>query len=278
MKKTPLAIILILSCIIFLGLKLKADKVTRTKIPGSSIIYIPSGKYLRFATFGFSSFTADMIYLWAIQYYSNYSIEDRFDYLDHIFSIISELDPHYLDPYEIGSLIAAHEARDVNAAYKILDRGLEKNPKEWIFPFEAGHIAQMVEKDFALAQKYYKKTMEIEGAPAIAKRLYANAAFKIMDYKTSLENWLEIYQTAEDERIKKIASNQIYQIKTTIDINTIKEAIEKFKEIFGRNPTELAQLVKDGLLDSLPKDLDGKEYIYDSQTGGVKATTIWWKR
>ncbi len=278
MKKTPLAIILILSCIIFLGLKLKADKVTRTKVPGSSIIYIPSGKYLRFATFGFPSFTADMIYIWAIQYYSNYSIEDRFDYLDHIFSIISELDPHYLDPYEIGSLIAAHEARDVNTACKILDRGLEKNPKEWIFPFEAGHIAQMVEKDFALAQKYYKKTMEIEGAPALAKRLYANAAFKITDYKTSLENWLEIYQEAEDERIKKIASNQIYQIKTTIDIKTIKEAIEKFKERFGRNPTELAQLVNDGLLDSLPKDLDGKEYIYDSQTGGVKAPTIWWKR
>ena len=278
MKKTPLAIILILSCIIFLGLKLKADKVTRTKVPGSSIIYIPSGKYLRFATFGFPSFTADMIYIWAIQYYSNYSIEDRFDYLDHIFSIISELDPHYLDPYEIGSLIAAHEARDVNTACKILDRGLEKNPKEWIFPFEAGHIAQMVEKDFALAQKYYKKTMEIKRAPALAKRLYANAGFKITDYKTSLENWLEIYQEAEDERIKKIASNQIYQIKTTIDIKTTKEAIEKFKERFGRNPTELAQLVNDGLLDSLPKDLDGKEYIYDSQTGGVKAPTIWWKR
>ncbi len=278
MKKTPLAIILILSCLIFLGLKLKADKITRTKVPGSSIIYIPSGKYLRFATFGFPSFTADMIYIWAIQYYSNYSIEDRFDYLDHIFSIISELDPHYLDPYEIGSLIAAHEARDVKTACKILDRGLEKNPKEWIFPFEAGHIAQMVEKDFALAQKYYKRTMEIEGAPALVRRLYANAAFKIMDYKTSLENWLEIYQEAEDERIKKIASNQIYQIKTTIDIKTIKEAIEKFKERFGRNPTELAQLVNDGLLDSLPKDLDGKEYIYDSQTGGVKAPTIWWKR
>jgi len=278
MKKTPLAIILILSCLIFLGLKLKADKITRTKVPGSSIIYIPSGKYLRFATFGFPSFTADIIYIWAIQYYSNYSIEDRFDYLDHIFSIISELDPHYLDPYEIGSLIAAHEARDVNTACKILDRGLEKNPKEWIFPFEAGHIAQMVEKDFALAQKYYKKTMEIEGSPALVRRLYANAAFKIMDYKTSLENWLEIYQETEDERIKKIASNQIYQIKTTIDIKTIKEAIEKFKERFGRNPTELAQLVKDGLLDSLPKDLDGKEYIYDSQRGEVKAPTIWWKR
>jgi len=219
-----------------------------------------------------------MIYLWAIQYYSNYSIEDRFDYLDHIFSIISELDPHYLDPYEIGSLIAAYEARDVNTACKILDRGLEKNPKEWIFPFEAGHIAQMVKKDYILAQEYYKKTMEIEGAPEFVRRLYANAVFMSMDYKKAWQNWLEIYQTAEDERIKKIASNHLYRTKAAIDVNTISEAIEKYKEKYNRSPDELVQLVRAGFLDSLPKDLDGKEYLYDSKTGEVKPQTIPWKR
>ena len=261
-----------------MGLKLQINKIAREKIPGSSIIYIPSGKYLKFATFGYSSFIADLIYIWAIQYYSNYSIPDRYDNLDHIFSIIAELDHRYLDPYEIGAMIAVHEAKDLSLAFKILDRGLEKNPDQWIFPLQAGHYAQMMTKDYELARKYYKKTMEMDGAPVIIRRLYANAAFKIMDYKTAWENWLEIYQTTEDERIKKIASNQLYQVKAAIDVKTIKEAIEKFKERFGRNPTEQIQLVKHGLLDSLPKDLDGKEYIYNSQTGEIRAPMIWWKR
>lgn len=278
MKKKLVVFLLILSCGIFMGLKLQINKITREKIPGSSIIYIPSGKYLKFATFGYSSFIADLIYIWAIQYYSNYSIPDRYDNLDHIFSIIAELDHRYLDPYEIGAMIAVYEAKDLSLAFKILDRGLEKNPDQWIFPLQAGHYAQMMTKDYELARKYYKKTMEMDGAPVITRRLYANAAFKIMDYKTAWENWLEIYQTTEDERIKKIASNQLYQVKAAIDVKTIKEAIEKFKERFGRNPTEQAQLVKHGLLDSLPKDLDGKEYIYNSQTGEIRAPMIWWKR
>ncbi len=273
-----LVVLLILSCGIFMSLKVKTDNISRKKIPGSSIIYIPSGQYLKFATFGNSSLLADMIYVWAIQYYSDYTIPDMYEYLDHIFSIINELDPSYLDPYDIGAVIAAYEAQDLDLALKILDRGLEKNPEQWLFPYMAAHYAQMIKKDHKLAQEYYKKAMNIEEVPPIVERLYANAIFKSMDYKRALQTWLEIYKTAEDERTKKIASNHIYNITTTIDIKKINEAIAKFKESYGRNPMELSQLVKAGFLDSLPKDLDGKKYIYDSRTGEVKTPTIPWKR
>ena len=273
-----LVILLILSCGIFMSLKVKTDNISRKKIPGSSIIYIPSGQYLKFATFGNSSLLADLIYVWAIQYYSDYTIPDMYEYLDHIFSIINELDPSYLDPYDIGAVIAAYEAEDLDLALKILDRGLEKNPEEWLFPYMAAHYAQMIKKDHKLAQEYYKKAMNIEEVPPIVERLYANAIFKSMDYKRALQTWLEIYKTAKDERIKKIASNHLYNLTATIDIQKINEAIEKFKESYGRNPMELSQLVRAGFLDSLPKDLDGKEYIYDSRTGEVKTPTIPWKR
>ena len=273
-----LVVLLILSCGIFMSLKVKTDNISRKKIPGSSIIYIPSGQYLKLATFGNSSLLADMIYVWAIQYYSDYTIPDMYEYLDHIFSIINELDPSYLDPYDIGAVIAAYEAEDLDLALKILDRGLEKNPEQWLFSYMAAHYAQMIKKDHKLAQEYYKKAMNIEEVPPIVERLYANAIFKSMDYKGALQAWLEIYKTAKDERIKKIASNHLYNITATIDIQKINEAIEKFKESYGRNPMELSQLVRAGFLDSLPKDLDGKEYIYDSRTGEVKTPTIPWKR
>jgi len=261
-----------------MSLKVKTDNISRKKIPGSSIIYIPSGKYLKYATFGNSSLLADLIYIWAIQYYSDYTIPDMYEYLDHIFSIINELEPSYLDPYDVGAVIAAYEAGDLDLALKILDRGLEKNPEQWLFPYLAGHYVQMINKDYKLAQEYYRKAMNIEGVPPIVERLYADAIFKSMDYKRALQTWLEIYETAKEERVKKIASNHLYNIKATIDIEKINEAIEKFKERYGRYPMELSQLVRAGFLDSLPKDLDGKEYIYDSRTGEVKTPIIPWKR
>lgn len=278
MKKNLLVILLIISCGLFMGLKVVTDRIPRTNIPGSSIIYIPSGKYFQYATFGFSSLFADLVYIWAIQYYSDYSIAERYDHLDHIFSIIAELDPHYLDPYEMGAIIAVYEARDPYLAFKVLDRGLEKNPEQWIFPYQAGHYAAMILEDYDLARKYYKKTMAIKGAPDIAKRLYADAAYKGTDYQAAWKNWLEVYQTAESERIKKIAANHLYQVKSSMDIAALADAIERYKQRFGRFPDELAQLVRTGILDAVPKDWDDKDYIYDPQTGKVESPLVWWKR
>jgi hypothetical protein len=277
-RKVSLSLVLVLLALLFMGLKIKIEQIPRRRIPGSSIIYIPSGKYLKMATFGYSSLLADIIYIWAIQYYGNYAIQDRFTYLTHIFSIISELDPRWVDPYEVGALIAFFDFQDVSLALKILDMGFAKNPDQWIFPLEAGHYAQLYKKDFVLARDYYKKTMAVKGAPDIAKRLYAEAAYKLSDLKTSWETWLEVYQTASDPQIKKIASNHLYEVKAAGDIAVLKSALEKYKERFGRNPAELERLVRAGFLASLPQDLDGKDYLYDPQTGEIKTQVIPWKR
>ena len=93
------------------------------RLPGSSIIYIPSGKFLKYATFGYRALAADVIYLWAIQYYSTPTIDDRFDHLDHVFAIINELDPRYQDPYEVGALIAVDGARDVLSSARDISAG-----------------------------------------------------------------------------------------------------------------------------------------------------------
>lgn len=278
MKKSKVILIIVLSLVSFLGLKVYIDTINRTKVPGSSIIYIPSGKYLKYATFGFPELAADLIYLWAIQYYSDYSIPDRFDYLDHIFSITAELDPKYLDPYQIGAIIAIFEAKDLDIAFSILDRGFKKNPDQWLFPFLAGHYAQMLGNDFQLARSYYKKAMEIEGAPEFTERLYANAAFKSDDYQTAWEDWLDIYKNAPNERTRKIASNHLYNIKATVDKIALEEAVAKYKEKFGHNPETLTRLVEAGYIISVPKDLDDNDYVYDPETGEVTTAVIPWKR
>jgi len=261
-----------------MALKAATDRVVRRKMPGSSIIYIPSGKFLKYATFGYRALAADVIYLWAIQYYSTPTIDDRFDHLDHIFAIINELDPRFQDPYEVGALIAVQEARNVRAAFTILDRGAANNPDQWVYPFNAGHIALMTLKDYPLAEKYFEQCMKIPGAPEFVERLRANAMFKKGDLKTSWETWLDIYKRAPDERTKKIASNHLYNVKATIDGDALEAAAAKYRERFGRLPVDLAALVRTGFVREVPKDLDGRDYLYDAATGTVKTAVSPWKR
>jgi len=262
----------------FMALKVATDRIDREKVPGSSIIYIPSGKFLKYATFGYRAVAADAIYLWAIQYYSTPTIDDRFDHLDHIFAIINELDPRYQDPYEVGALIAVQEARNPTAAFSILDRGAANNPDQWVYPFNAGHVAMMTLKDFPLAEKYFEQCLKIPGAPEFVERLRANAIFKKGDLRTSWETWLDIYKKAPDERTKKIASNHLYNVKATIDTAAIEDAAAKYRERFGRLPADLETLLRTGFLREVPKDMDGEDYLYDPATGKVKTVTSPWRR
>jgi hypothetical protein len=277
MKKSAVVVILVLSLLASMGLKLGNDALPRKRVPGSSIIYIPSGKYLKMASFGFSSLAADLIYLWAIQYYGNPAIPDKFIYFDHIFSMISELDPRYVDPYEVGALIAFYDARDPALAYKILDLGTAKNPDMWIFSLEAGHYA-LARKDFDTAKAYFEKTMTIPGAPPITRRLFADASFKTLDYQTAWETWKNVYETATDEQIRKIASNHLYQVKAAADIAALKNAVFEFRTRTGRNPENLDALVRTGLIRQVPKDFDDKDYVYDPQSGGIATAVSPWKR
>jgi len=260
------------------ALKLRTDRIVRRELPGSSIIYVPSGKFLRYATFGFRSLAADVIYLWAIQYYSTPTIDDRFDHLDHIFAIINELDPRYQDPYEVGALIAVQEARNVRAAFAILDRGTANNPDQWVYSFNAGHVAMMTLKDFALAEKYFAQCMRIPGAPEFVERLRANAIFKKGDLKTSWDTWRDIYARAPDERTRKIASNHLYNIKATIDGTALEGEAVKYRDRYGRFPADLETLARTGFVREVPKDLDGKDYLYDPATGKVRTVISPWRR
>lgn len=262
----------------FTALKVRTDKVARETFPGSSIIYIPSGKFLKYATFGYRALAADAIYLWAIQYYSTPTIDDRFDHLDHIFAIINELDPRYQDPYEVGALIAVQEARNPVAAFSILDRGAANNPDQWAYPFNAGHVAMMTLKDFPLAEKYFEQCMKIPGAPEFVERLRANAIFKKGDLRTSWETWLDIYKKAPDERTKKIASNHLYNVKAAIDSAALEDAAAKYRERFGHPSADLETLLRTGFLREVPKDMDGEDYLYDPATGKVKTVTSPWRR
>ena len=273
-----LVLFLLGSAAAFTALKVHTDGIPRKMVPGSSVIYLPSGKFLKHATFGYSALAASLIYLWSIQYYSTPTIDDRFDHLDHVFSIIAELDPRYTDPYEVGALIAVHEARDAHAALRILDRGHEKNPDLWIFTFQAGHIAMMNLRDFQLAEKYFKMCMEIPGSPEFVPRLRANAIFRRGDLQTSWETWLDIYRTAPDDRVRRIASNHLYNVKSTVDLGEIRKALTAFRERYGHWPEDLDALVRVGIVAQVPRDLDGEDYIYDPETGDVRTRISPWRR
>jgi tetratricopeptide (TPR) repeat protein len=268
-KRITVAIVLLLS----LTTALHYSIYNKHRMSGSlfsQMLYLPSGKYLKPASFGYYGLLADFIYLWSIQYYSDPGFNPRVEYLKHTYDIITELDPQFIDAYQTGALFMFYEGRNPKAGLKLLEKGLERNPKEWILPTDAAYYCLINLRDRDLAAKYFATAATVPSAPTLVKRMLANLNFKKGDKQHALELWQEVYDTAERPSIKQTAYQHVHNLRVLIDLEKLQNAISAYQQKYQRNPSSLNQLVTEGILTGIPSDPDGEPYEYDPKTGKVR--------
>lgn len=270
MRRVRTALVLIL-CLVTAGMSaVQIGRIQNRRAPGQHLLYLPSGRYLRAVTFGYHSLAADLIYLWSIQYYSNYQIADRYTFLDQIYRrVIAELDPHYVDPYLVGSMIMSVEARRDDLALRLLDTGIAANPGEWILPFEAGWICFIRLGDFARARDYFERATRNPQAPPVARRLYAEMFNRLGDVRTSLRYWTEIHDTAESDYVRQVSWLHVHDLTLDVALEDLGKAVQEYRARAGAYPRSLGDLVGAGLIPSVPTDPEGRPFRYDPRTGEV---------
>jgi len=234
------------------------------------LMYVPSGQYLRPASLGYRTVLADLLYLWSIQYYGHTRTLEGRRWLEHIYDVITDLDPQFIDAYLIGALIMSADMSDPQMALRLLDKGREQNPGEWILPLEAGFTAYMNAGQYDRAAGYFEEARR-KGGPDFAERLEAHMFEMRGDLRTAFELWYEVYQEAEeegDERVAAIAYNHTYDLRVRLDFQAINEALDRYEAERGSLPRSLRPLVQAGYLDRrLLENPNGTPYEYDPRTG-----------
>jgi len=238
----------------------------------SELLYLPNGKHLKLASLGHASFVADMIYLWAIQYYANYERADRYQYVEHVFSdVIAELDPQYIDAYWVGALILSLEARDLEAALRVLDKGIENNPDSWLLPYLAAWECHS-RGEFGRARSYFDRAYVVPGAPPVVRRLRAGFAKLAGEPREALQLWREISEDPEsDPESVAIAERKVKELRVRVDLEELQAAVERFRNDNGHWPQALEVLIRRGYIDFVPEDPEGRPYGYDPASGTVSS-------
>jgi tetratricopeptide (TPR) repeat protein len=234
------------------------------------LLYLPNGKHLRAASLGNAPLVADVVYLWAIQYYSDYRRADRYRFVEHIFgNVIAELDPHYEDPYSLGALILIVEAHDLDAGLRLLDEGFSKNPDAWILPYLAGWECERAQR-YDAAADYFQRSARAPTAPAFVARMRAGMFAKAGDLDEASRAWQQILDDAHsDAASREIASRQLRAIDARRQLDVVQAALDSYRAEVGRNPARLEDLVASGRLATLPSDPDGNPLRYDATAGRV---------
>jgi len=244
-----------------------------------TFVTLPSGKTLRILSFGYRNLAADLLFIWAIQFYSSYHLTNMYDYLEGVFNTITDLTPEYLEPYIVGSWIMALEAKDVQMAIRLLQKGSKSLPDQWIFDYECGFYAYKSLKDYRLASTYFDRAAAHPTAPEHVKRKKAHMVYMMNDLDYAYRLWEDIYKTAEDRMTRDAAYNHLFQIKYEKDRQWLEEKIILYRSRYQRNPHRLEDLVRAGIVQAIPRDFDGTGYLYDPKTGEIKSQRMFkWKK
>jgi tetratricopeptide (TPR) repeat protein len=252
--------------------RLRLEEPPDPALSEKELLYLPNARYLKLVSLGQASLVADVIYLWAIQFYSDYGRKDRYTYLQHIFGeVIPELDPLYVDPYWLGAMILSVEVRDVDGALELLERGMENNPKAWILPYLAGWEAEGADRPLEAAE-YFERAGAIPDAPPFVRRMGVGMLVRAGRFDDALRSWREVLDDpGSDEISRVIAERWIRILETRLTVSSVETAVEAFRARRGRLPRDLDELMAAGLITSVPVDPDGNRYAYDPDSGRVSS-------
>ncbi|HXV78035.1 MAG TPA: hypothetical protein VD788_17125 [Candidatus Polarisedimenticolaceae bacterium] len=240
--------------------------------PSEQLLYLPNGKYLELASLGQAPLLADLIYLWAIQYYAEYQPADRHRFVEHVFSdVIAELDPHFVDAYWLGALILITEAGEFEEGIALLEQGFAANPDKWILAYLAAWECALAGQPIRAAG-YFAQAEAVDDAPPYISRMRAAMFARAGDLVEALGLWRGIYEDPDaDPSSRAIAERKVRELTVQIDLRALAAAVERFRADNRRYPETLADLRRRGYIRDVPRHPNGKAYDYDPRSGSVSA-------
>ena len=272
-KLMSILVIIILLATIF-SFHIKLVDLTKNYSDEYRSYYIPSSLQVKVFSLGYHNAISDLLYLWFLHFYDWYNKSVRYSYMEHTFEVMTDLDPKHQEAYLMAALFAFIPLK-WDLVYKFLDKGIEKNLDNYVLPYEAGCYAFFSEKNYERAVKYLEIAYKRNPNKSIIKNLYAKALSHKGDLESALEYFEEIYNkykedtTHEGNYYRTAATRYIWMTKNAIAERDVSEAVSKYRERYGKNPSSLKILVNEGMLKKIPKDPLGEDYEYSPQSGEI---------
>jgi hypothetical protein len=240
---------------------------------GRRLLYLPTPEILRMASLGNEGLMADLLYIWSIQYYSQFDLREKFLYLETVFNLITDLDPLFFDAYRIGALIMSLQkygdpAEHKAAVVRLYEKGLRNMPESWELAEAAAWDAHLVLGDQELAVRWMGMAAERPGALPSVKRVYGRWRDNIHGWtiEDSIQYWQEVLSEATRKPDINLATSHLYDSYVTLDRRTLDPLLASFRARTGRCPESWRPLIDARALGQVPLDYLGNPYTIDPET------------
>jgi tetratricopeptide (TPR) repeat protein len=242
------------------------QRVERTDPLGRKLLYLPSAEMLDLFSLGNEGLLADLIYLWSIQYYSDYQPNERFLYLETIFNLITDLDPLYHDAYRVGALIMQLPTSDVEihkrAVIRLFDKALRNMPGNYEIAEAAAWDMYIRYHDTDEALRYLERAVDIPDVPHRLRRFLRvwSEDKQELSFEDALSYWMEVREEAETDYDLAVCERQIYRLFASRDKAALDPLLQNWKLRHGICAGSWQEIVEAGWLGKEPMDYFGNAY------------------
>lgn len=149
------------------------------------------------------------------------------------------LDPQFLAAYEYGAIVLP--AVDVEAAVKLVKKGIAANPQAWRLHSYLGYIYWQQNR-FQEASEAYAAGARIAGAPAWMRAMSAQMATKGGSRETARAIYQNMYRQTDDEQMKKLSLARLLQLQTLDEMDALRDMLNAGRARTGRCPLAWREL------------------------------------
>lgn len=237
--------------------------------PIADVIYMPSGRILGRLSLGNEGLLAAIYWTRAVQYFGrrNLAKESRYELLAPLLRVTTELDPHLLIAYRFGAIFLTEKppqgAGQPEAALELIRRGIVNNPSYWRLWQDLGFIYYWNLKDYQRAAQAYLIGSRQPGALFFMKAMAAKILAQGGDPRTSYDIWMDLYQHADNDQLRRNAEIHLTAIRAEIEMKQFDGMLARYEQTTGHRAAGFDELIAAGWLRGIPLDPSGVPYQMD---------------
>ena len=247
-----IAVLILFPAIIYLSHCLQ-----KTPPPEKSpaLFYVPPFRYINTVSGSFRVVCADIFYVRAILSVAEPG-EGYLQYILNNLRLATALDYRLTSAYVIGGIVAPRGKAEIPLGIQFLKESMLRNPKEWKIPFWIAFDYYEIE-DYQHAAEFYEKASRLPNAPRYLKGLITFSYYKSGQAEMGVRFLEGLKESIKDPALLKQIERKLEWLK---NIAFLEEKVREFKNMYGRLPRDLEELVTRGLIQAVPKDPFGQGY------------------
>ncbi len=167
----------------------------------------------------FENLAADMLWIQSLVHNGEQIATDSTEAQDfrglyEALDLASDFDPRFHELSTFGSWMLA-DARRIPEAIRLVEKGWERHPGNWLYPYQLGFIEFLYAKDYLAAAKHFEAAAALPDCPPGASRMAASLYARGNKQDLAIATWQRIYEQG-DLRVRGMARRALKDLGITI--------------------------------------------------------------